>query len=480
MKMHRIALFLLLGAAAGAAAEDPAPKLRAALVKLQVTTQSWDSTSPWKKAAERVRIGRGFVVEPGVILTKASVVQNPRMIEVTVANSARRYPARLKHIDMRLGLALVEITDASLRDSLRPLPIGDPVKLDDEFDVYQLSADNTLERYTARVVRPSATSTRLTLRVNTTLSSSGDGQVAFKDGKVVGLVMSTTKGQSGSILSVETIRHYLDDFKDSVYQGCPAPGLWIQTLLRDDLRAYYGLADDQHGIAVTRVMAGRTGDGALVAGDVLLVVDGYDVDDEAKFMHEVHGRLDASYIFQGRRYAGEKMKARVLRAGKEIDVEFELRSWPAAEMRVPDRPPGGRPQFLVAGGLVILELTGNIRMARSSGGVILRRYKERAGWDQPGERKRIVFVDHVLQDLSNKGFESLRHAPIETVNGQAVHVIADVAGALEKPQGDYHVFRFEGVETDFVIRAADYDKINERIADTYKVTRTRYLKGDPE
>ena len=89
-------------------------------------------------------------------------------------------------------------------------------------------------------------------------------------------------------------------------------------------------------------------------------------------------------------------------------------------------------------------------------------------------------VDHVLQDLSNKGFESLRHAPIETVNGQAVHVIADVAGALEKPQGDYHVFRFEGVETDFVIRAADYDKINERIADTYKVTRTRYLKGDPE
>jgi S1-C subfamily serine protease len=478
--MHRIALTLLVLAATSAAAEDPAPKLRAALVKLRVTTQSWDSTSPWKKGADRTRSGRGFVVEPGVVLTKASVVQDPRMIEINVANSARRYPARLKHLDLRIGLALVEITDESLRASLQPLPVGDPVKLDDEFDIYQLSADNILERYTARVVRASASSTRLTLRVNTTLSSSGDGQVAFKDGKVVGMVMSTSKGQSGTILSVETMRHYLDDFKDGVYQGCPAPGLWIQTLLRDDLRTYYGLADDQHGIAVTRVMQNRTGDGALLAGDVLLEVDGYDIDDEAKFMHEVHGRLDLSYIFQGRRYAGDKMKAKVLRAGKEEDIEFELRSWPAAEMRVPDRPPGGRPQFLVVGGLVILELTGNVRIMRSSGGVILRRYKERAGWDQPGERKRIVFVDHVLQDVSNKGFERLRHAAIQTVNGQAIHVIADVAKALEKPQGDYHVFHFEGVEADFVVRAADLGKINERIAETYKVTRTRYLKGDPE
>ncbi len=479
--MHRTAIALALLALAGVApAEDPAPRLRAGLVRLQVTTQSWDPISPWKKGAERTRTGRGFVVEPGVILTKASVVQDPRMVEVSVANSARRYPARLKHLDMRIGLALVEITDESLRDALQPLPVGDPVKLDDEFDIYQLSADNILERYTARVVRASASGTRLTLRVNTTLPTGGDGQVAFKDGKVVGLVMSTTKGQSGTLLSVETMRHYLDDFKDGVYHGCPAPGLWIQTLLRDDLRTYYGLADDQHGIAVTRVMKGRTGDGALLAGDVLLEVDGYDVDDEAKFEHEVHGRLDASYIFQGRRYAGDKMKARVLRAGKEIEVEFELRSWPAAEMRVPDRPPGGRPQFLVAGGLVILELTGNIRIMRSSGGVILRRYKERAGWDQPSERKRIVFVDHVLQDVSNKGFERLRHAPIETVNGQPIQVIADVAKALEKPQGDYHVFHFEGVEADFVVRAADLDKINERIAETYKVTRTRYLEGDPE
>ena len=477
--MKRFALGLLLCATA-VSAEDLAPKLRAGLVRIRTTSQGWDMNTPWKKRPVSTTSGRGFIVEPGVILTKASVVRDPKMIEVSIANSARRYPARLKHVDPRIGLALVEITDEGLRESMKPLEIGDPVRLDDEFDIYQIGNSNILERYTARVVSANASATRLTARLNTTCTASGNGQIALKDGKVSGILMSTGKGQEGTLLSVETMRHYLDDFKDGVYNGCPASGLWIQTLLRDDLRTYYGLADDQHGIAVTRVMRGRTGDGVIREGDVILEVGGYDIDDEAKFMHEVHGRLNASYIFQGLRYAGEKMKAKILRAGKVQEVEFELRNHPAAEMRVPDRPKGGRPQYLVVGGLVILELTKPVSISRSTGGVILRRYKSRATWDQPGDRKRIVFVDHVLQDVSNKGAENLRQRPLTSVNGTAVQTIADVAKALEKPQGEFHVFGFEGVQADFVIRASELEEIDARIAKTYMIPRTRYLDGDAQ
>jgi len=66
------------------------------------------------------------------------------------------------------------------------------------------------------------------------------------------------------------------------------------------------------------------------------------------------------------------------------------------------------------------------------------------------------------------------------VNGADIHEIADVAKALETPQGKFHVFEFEGVKADFVIPVAELGKINARIADTYKVTRARYLTGDPE
>jgi len=465
-------------ARAAARAADLAPKLRKALVKLRVTSQSWNTTEPWKKQRPRTRSGRGVVVQPGVVLTLANVVRDAIMIEVSREGGARLYPARLKHADPRVGLALVEITDEGLRAQLEPLAIGEPVKLDDEFDIWQVNDDNLLQRATARVVAARARSTRLTLQVNTTNPNSGDGQVALSGGKVAGLLTGSVRRQEGTILSVETIRRYLKDFEDGTYDGCPGPGLWIQPLLRQDLRTYFGLADDQHGLAITRVMPNRTGSGVLKKGDVLLSVDGFDIDDEGKFIHPTHGRLDAGWLFQGRRYAGDTLAARILRDGEEQEVEFEARPFPPAEMRVPDRPAGGRPQFLVEGGLVILELTKAIGIGRSTSGVILRRYVERATWDPPSDRRRIVFVDHVLKDISNKGMDGLSKRPILEVNGRKIAEIADVAAALEEPQGDFHVFRFEGVESDYVIPIDERAKINDRIAKRYKVTRTRYLHGD--
>jgi S1-C subfamily serine protease len=471
-------LALLLPPFAGA--QDVAPRLRAGLVKVDVAAQSWDTTSPWQKRPVQSRSGWGVVVEPGTVLTLARLVTDAQLVEASVANSARRYPARVKHVDERLGLALLEITDEELRGAVAPLPIGAPVKLDDEFDLYQLGEGNVLARYTARVVSAASSGPRLELRLNTTLPGSGDGQAAVKDGQLVGIVSATSKGQEGTLVSVETLRRYLDDFADGVYQGPPGPGLWIRPLLRDDLRAYHGLAPDQHGIAIARVMPGRTGDGALQENDVLLAVDGYELDDEGKFTHEVHGRLDASWLFQGRHYAGERSKARVLRAGKVEEVEFELRPPSAGENVVPERTEG-RPEFLMIGGLVILELTQELGVGRrSAGGVVLRRYADYAGWDPAKDRRRIVFVDHVLSDPSNKGFDDLSYVVLETVNGQRIREIADVAKAIEVPPGAFHVFHFEGVESDFVIPVDKLAEINERIARNYKVTRLRYLRGDEE
>jgi S1-C subfamily serine protease len=476
--MTRALLLLALLATAAPAAEDLAPRLRAALVQVYVTHQSWDPREPWRKGPDRSRVGRGFVVAPGVVLTTADNVEDARMIEVGVANSARRFPARLKHSDPRIGLAQIEITDEALRESLQPLALGDPVKLDDAFDVHQLGQDSLLERNTARVVSANADGTRLTLRVKTTCSDAGNGQVAVDAvGRVVGLLVDTVRSrQEGTIVGVETLRHYLEDFADGVYNGCAAPGIWVQPLLRADLRAHYGLGADRHGIAVTRVMSGRTGDGVVREGDVLLSVDGYALDDEGRFVHEVHGRLGASYLFQGRRYAGDKIPVRILRDGVEQDITVELRGQPASEQRVPDAHATSRPEFLVIGGLVVLELTESTNLGRGS--AILRRYRERAGWDQPGERRRIVYIDHVLADQANKGYDELSQVPVLSVNGVTITEIADVAKALETPKGKFHVFVVEGVESDVVLPAAELAAIDARIAQTYKVTELRYLARD--
>ena len=470
--MVRVGLLLLF--VASARADDVLPRLRKSLVHLSVSTQAYSATSPWNKGAVGRRSGRGVVVQPGVILTPAVNVRNQIMVEVSVANSVRRYPARLRHVDYRIGLALVEIADETLKAAMEPLPVGDPLKIDDEVDVYQLGGDNMVERTTARVIRANASFTRLTLTVQTSGSDSGNGQTAVRDGKIVGLLTGTQSSkQRGTLLSVETIRHYLDDFKDGKYNGLPGGGVWWQALLRDDLRDHYGLGENQHGIAITRIGAGRTGSGVLRDGDVLSKLDGYEIDDEGRFNHETHGRLNATYLWGGRRYAGDTVKATVLRGGKPVEVDLVLKSFPRSEQVVPAAVIDGRPEYLVVGGLVILELTSSVG---SGGGSILRRYRDRAGWEPPTDRRRVVFVDRVLADPSNKGYGSLRQAVIETVNGRKVREIKDVAEALGRADGDFHVFTFEGGKADFAVRADALDKINDRIAEGYNVKPLQYLK----
>ncbi len=475
------ALVLLSAPPLQAKDDDLAPKLRGALVRLHVTSQSYETSAPWKLGRDYTRTARGVVVGPGQILCKSSTVSSQRMIEIGLANSARRYPGKLLHVDRDIGLALVGYDDEHLKKSLAPLPLGEPVKLDDEFEIHQLGRDNIPERYNARVIRASASSSGLDLLLKTTCSDSGDGQVALKDGKVVGLLTSTYGSrQQGTILSIETLRQYLDDFNSKAYRGRPGPGFWTHQLLREDLRTYYGLAENQHGIAVSRTGPGRTGDGVLEPGDVILGLDGYDLDDEGKFVHELHGRLSSSYLTSGRRHAGDRIKAKILRKGVETEVEFELKGEKPDEKRVPLGWGGARPQFMMVGGLVLLELTSNSGVSRSSGGVLLRRFRERAHWDPPGKRRRVIYVDRILQDKSNKGFERIRHQPIKTINGIEILDFKSVPKALATPEGAYHVFRFDGLESDLVIPADELEAINKRIAEKYKVTRLRFLRGDDD
>lgn len=478
--MRRTLLSILLLAAA-AAADDLAPKLRGALVKLHVASQPYKLDAPWDKEQPTASVGTGVLVEPATVLTPAANVANHLLIEVSVANSARRYPAKLRHVDYTIGLALVEIADADLAAQLAPLEIGDPVRLDDEFDLYQLGERNVLERSTGRVVRADTDGTRLTLELKTTCADAGNGQLAVKNGKVAGLLVATNASkQEGTLLSVETLRHYLRDFEDGTYEGCPAGGIWVHPLLRDDLREYYGVPKDLHGLVVSRVVPGRTGDGVLREGDVLLEIDGHPIDDEGMFVDPTHDRLHASFLLRGRRYVGETIPAKVLRGGSTLDVQLPLRGWPDEERRVPQSVVDRRPEFLVVGGLVVLELTGDLvgERLRSVGDLVLRRYRERAEWDPPEARRRVVVADRVLADPANKGYENLQKAVIASVNGRKILAIEDVAAALETPERGFHVFRFEGLETDFVIPADRLAEIDARVAQTYKVTLLRHLDGD--
>ncbi|MHC4469720.1 MAG: PDZ domain-containing protein [Planctomycetota bacterium] len=458
-----------------AAKEDLGPLLRAALVKVHMTSQNWDSGSPWNKNRPHNYTARGVVIRPGLVLMPSSGVPDNLMIEVSEANSARRFPASLMHVDYGAGLALVKIDDEDLLKRVKPLPIGDPITLDAEFEVWQLGSSELLERYTGRTLKVYPSGPKLNLTIKTNLADGGNGQVALKDGRIVGLVTYTRSSrQEGRLTAVETIEHFIKDYESGEYRGFGAGGLWWHDLLRDDLRTQYMVPEDAHGLLVSHVVPGHTGHGAVMPGDVITHLAGHDLDDEGMFVHPLHGRIGVDYLLRGATHPGDKVPAKILRKGKPMDVEIPIHDWPLAEQLVPSNTYDRRPPFMVVGGLVILELTQSVGV----GDARLRKYQERAWWDPPGERKRIIYASRVLDDPANKGLEDIYSAGIKEVNGKKITRMRDVADALLTPLGEYHVFTFEGLDKPFVIKAAELEKINARIAERYKIKEQSYIETD--
>ncbi len=449
------ALMLTLLFSAPLRAEDEmAEKMRGALVKVYVETQAWPVTTPWQKSSPRSSVQRGVVVRPGLILTPARGLANHIMVEVSEANSARRYPASVELVNYGADLALVKVETPSLRLRLAPLEIHDPITLDDEFSVWQLGGSDLLERFTGHVQQVYTQSPRLMLNMKTTLADAGNGQAIVKDGKLAGLVNATNaRRQEGRVVSVETINHLLTDFDSGKMVGWPGSGLWTLDLLRDDLREYYLVPEDVHGVVVSRVIEGKTGSGAVVAGDVITHLSGFDIDDEGMYVDPVHGRLNMSNLLYCKPYAGDKLKAKILRQGEPMDVELPVPSWPLSETRIPPHYNDRRPPYILVAGLVVLELSRNSPTGDSQ----LRQYQMRVWWDPPMERKRIVYASHVLPDPANKGMDEIVRTAILTVNGKTITRIQDVSEALSAPLDGWHVITFEGVEKPYVVKSAELD-----------------------
>jgi S1-C subfamily serine protease len=455
--------------------EDLAPRLRAALVKVHWTRQGWDTSSPWNKSRPSNSWARGVMIRPGLVLMPSSGLQDTLMIEVSEANSARRFPASLVHVDYGIGLALVKLEDEEMLARMKPLSVGDPVTIDDEFEVWQIGQSELVERYTGHVMKVYSIGQKLQLTVKTTLADGGNGQVALKDGKIIGLVTYTRSSrQEGRLLSVESLQHFLRDYESGKYRGFGAGGVWWHKLLRDDLRTHNMVPADAHGILVSHVVPGHTGHGAVWPGDVITHLAGHELDDEGMFKHPKHGRLGVDYLLRGSTHPDDRVPAKILRKGEPKDVSIPIHDWPLDEQLVPMNNYDRRPPFMVVGGLVILELT----QRSGVGDYGLRKYQERAWWDPPGERKRIIYGSRVLDDPANKGLDDIRSAGVATVNGKKITRMRDVAEALLTPLGEFHVFVFEGLDKPFVVKAADLEEINDRIAKRYKIPEMSYIEKD--
>ncbi|MGS2743236.1 DegQ family serine endoprotease [Halomonas sp. LS-001] len=279
------------------------------------------------RSQERQSLGSGFIIsEDGYILTNAHVVNEADEILVRL-NDRRELPAQLVGSDTQTDVALLKVDVDELptlelgdSDELKVgewvAAIGSPFGFDHSVTAGIVSAINrTLPR---DVYVPF-------IQTDVAINPGNSGGPLFNlDGEVVG-INSQIFTRSGGFMGVSfaipinVAMDVADQLREDGRVNRGWLGVMIQPVSRD-LAESFGMDDAKGALIADLDPEGPAAEGGLLAGDVILEVNGEEVD-----------RSSALPRLIGRVAPGDEVNLLLLRDGEEVSQEVELGRWPNSE-----------------------------------------------------------------------------------------------------------------------------------------------------
>lgn len=479
-----VALALAALALAPAAAALELDELRShyegAVVGLNVTYQAWDEDRPWVKREPSFRSAGAVVVDDGVILTTANMLDGATLVQLEIFGEPTSVEPRPILIDRSINLALLAVDDETVRDRLRPVAIADETPASGVLRTVRWRRGQ-LESAASRIVRFEVERTwtgrveHAFLHMRTDLSGGGWAEPVFLDDRLVGITVSQSELRSRA-LPAEVLRAFAERASSpDAYPGFATLGVMWQVNRDPALTAFLGQTGVPRGIIIRQVPWGSSGCGVLRPRDILLEIDGYPIDAEGYFQHERFGRLQFGHLLAMRHLPGDVIPITVLRDGRELHLEMTARAYPAELDLVPSAREGG-PPFTVVGGLIMRELdvpyltTWGNDWGRNAPLPLLSRYYFRQEAQTP-ERRRVVLITAVLPSPFNFGYQQLRDQVVDSINGRPIGRIEDVEAALEHPEGRFHVIRLtpDAARREIVLDALTLDTATAEMLEQYSV-----------
>lgn len=428
------------------------------IVKVNVTSQAYSPRIPWQKQQSGSRRGLGVVMDGRKVLVTGQIVADATYIELELPDSGQKLPARIDVVDYEANLALLTPAAPAKEDDffkdLVAMSVDASARIGDGLEVWQAGRTGeiivtplTISKVaTQGYVVPNAGF--LVYETTGIIRSEANSFTlpVVKGGKVAGLLLRyDSKNQVATVLPGPIIEHFLTDVKDGKYEGFPSLGVKFEVTIDDQFREYLGLKKDAPGVFVSSVMAGGSAEQAGVKeGDIMLSVNGNEIDSRGDYKDPVYGALSISHEVRGRAFVGDEVKITVVRDGKEVELSGTLSRKEPEDYLVWPYMFDRAPRYLLNGGLLFQELSQPYLDAfgdRSAGGAILRlsriaRHPE--AFEEEG-RKKVIFLSAVLPTPSTQGYQQLGGQVVNKVNGQAINDMTDLDEAFKKPGNSIHV-----------------------------------------
>src|SRR5205807_10474905 len=115
-----------------------------ALVRVNVTGQSYDYFRPWQKRAPFSKRALGAVLSQGRVLVTADLVANQNYVELERAESGEKTAASVEVVDYEANLALLQPQDKKFLEGLPPLELTNDTVVGDRLAALQLEQTGAL------------------------------------------------------------------------------------------------------------------------------------------------------------------------------------------------------------------------------------------------------------------------------------------------------------------------------------------------
>ena len=458
-------------------------EIRKSLCRINNTAQEFNYRVPWLPGQMSGGSGTGWVVKKDRLMTNAHVVSNAKLLTVEKENDPKKYVATVEFIAHDCDLAQLKVEDPDFWKDTKPLALGGVPEIESAVTVYgypiggeRMSVTKGIvSRVDFRTYSHSVMDSHLCIQIDAAINPGNSGGPVLMDGKVVGVAFQGFSGEVaqnvGYMIPTPVIGHFLKDIEDGHYDRYMDLSIGTFPLLNAGHRRALGLPDDNRGVVVTSVGSASVCAGKLRPGDVLLKIDGIEVQSDG--MVQIEGeRMQMAEVAE-RKFKGDTVKFDVLRDGKPVaeSVTFE-RAWPYIHQATSYDPP----KYVVFGGLLFQPMNRNlVAVYQFANPRIFHYFAHFIDQELYKERDEVIILTALLPDPINTYLEEFREGILNKVNGTVIRNMKQLAAALAKPADEY-VLEFEGVGRPLVLQRSDLEAAHARIRSRYNVLQEQHLE----
>jgi S1-C subfamily serine protease len=423
-----------------------------ALVRVNVTGQSYDYFRPWQKKAPFSKRALGAVLSKSRVLVTADLVANQNYVELERAETGEKTAANVQVIDYEANLALLEPTEKTFLDGITPLEITPDTVVGDRLAAWQLEPTGALLATEGLVTTiqmmpyPIDVGQFLTYRISIPMQYRENSYTVplVKNNKLAGLLLRyDSRSQLLDAIPAPVITHFLKEADNQHYRGFPSAGFSFFPTRDPELRDYAGEKGKGGGVYVTNVEANTPAMKAgLQVGDVVTAVANHDIDQNGNYVDPLYGKIEFTNLLTAHAYAGDVVPFKIQRHEKPMQLNVTLEHRDAKDYVSPPYNLDQPPRYFVLGGLIFQELSR--QYLKEWGPNWQREAPQRLVYMDhfqselfPDRNRRVVILSQVLPANSTIGYDDLAYLTVTKVNGKEIKSLDDLAQAAKQPNNGF-------------------------------------------